>query len=101
MLLPADACCRSISGCIIYLLPLQTLENLATAPKRYSRLFVPGMSAAQVNKERTPEEAAKRAAALIKRDRARQKRITAAGIDYEYEPLAAQQPQKSKKIKFS
>lgn len=64
-------------------------------------LLVPVWCVAQVNKDRTPEEAAKRAAALIKRDRARQKRIAAAGIDYEYEPLAAQQPQKSKKIKFS
>jgi hypothetical protein len=54
-----------------------------------------------VNKERTPEEAARRAAALIRRDRTRQKRIVAAGINYEYEPLAAQQPAKSKKIKFS
>jgi hypothetical protein len=51
--------------------------------------------------ERTPEEAAKRVASLLKRDKARQKRIAAAGIDYEYEPLAAQQPQKAKKTKFA
>ena len=54
-----------------------------------------------VLQERTPEEAARRVASLLKRDKARQKRIAAAGIDYEYEPLAAQQPQKAKMTKFA
>lgn len=59
------------------------------------------IAAERVNKERTPEEAARRVAALLKRDKQRQKRIAAAGIDYQYEPLAAQQQQKAKKIKFN
>lgn len=40
-------------------------------------------------------------AALIRKDRVRAKRIAAAGIQYEYAPLAAQQPAKAKKVKFN
>jgi nucleolar protein 15 len=58
------------------------------------------IEAERVNKDRTPEEAAARTAALIRKDRARAKRIAAAGIDYEYEPLEAQRPQKARKVTF-
>jgi hypothetical protein len=58
------------------------------------------IAAQRVNKERTPAEAARRVAALVRKDRGRAARIAAAGIDYEYEPLAAQRPPKAKKIKF-
>jgi nucleolar protein 15 len=71
------------------------------ANRKFKKVPWKKIEAERVNKERTPEEAARRAAALIRRDRTRQKRITAAGIDYDYEPLAAQQPAKSKKIKFN
>ena len=53
------------------------------------------------NKARTPQEHAKRVAALLRRDRKRQERIKEAGIDYEYDGLAAALPAKAKKIKFS
>lgn len=71
------------------------------ANRRFKKVPWRKIEAERVNKERTPEEAARRAAALIRRDRARAKRIAAAGIDYSYEPLSAQAPAKSKKIKFS
>jgi nucleolar protein 15 len=52
-------------------------------------------------RERTPEEQAKRAARLIRKDRLRQKKIQAAGIDFEYDGLESALPAQSKKIKFS
>jgi hypothetical protein len=58
------------------------------------------IEAERVNKDRTPEEAAARTAALIRKDRARAKRIAAVGIEYEYEPLEAQRPQKARKVTF-
>lgn len=59
------------------------------------------VSAERVNKERTPAEAAARVAALLRRDRVRRRRISAAGIDYEYEPLSARRPPKSTKLMFA
>lgn len=53
------------------------------------------------NKPRTPQEHAKRVATLLRRDRKRQARIKEAGIDYEYDGLAAALPAKAKKIKFT
>jgi nucleolar protein 15 len=52
------------------------------------------------DKELTPEEFAKRVARAIKKDKIRQKKIAAAGIDYEYTPLQATAPQKPKKMTF-
>jgi nucleolar protein 15 len=49
-------------------------------------------------KERTPEEHAQRIAKLIRRDKQRQAKIKKAGMDYEYEPLAA--PLKPQKVVF-
>lgn len=71
------------------------------ANRKFKKVPWRKIEAERVNKERTPEEAAKRVASLIKKDKARQKRIAAAGIAYEYEPLAAQQAVKPKKTKFS
>lgn len=71
------------------------------ANRKFKKVPWRKIAAERVNKERTPEEAARRVAALLKRDKQRQKRIAAAGIDYQYEPLAAQQQQKAKKIKFN
>lgn len=59
------------------------------------------IEAERVNKDRTPEEAAARTAALIRKDKARAKRIAAAGIEYEYEPLEAQRPRKAQKTTFN
>jgi nucleolar protein 15 len=59
------------------------------------------LDAERVNKERTPEEVARRTAALIKKDKSRRRRIAAAGIEYDYEPLSEQQPPKPKKTKFA
>ncbi|KAI8463951.1 MAG: hypothetical protein J3K34DRAFT_442052 [Monoraphidium minutum] len=53
------------------------------------------------NKERTPQEHARRVASLLRRDRKRRDRIAEAGIDYEYDGLAAALPGKAKKIKFT
>ena len=52
------------------------------------------------NRERTEEQEARRIKRLIAQDKQRQQRIKAAGIDYEYEPLAASMPVKAKHIKF-
>lgn len=54
-----------------------------------------------MNKERTPQEAARRVASLIRKDKQRAARIAAAGIDYDYQPLEAQKPVKAKKTKFA
>eukprot|EP00877_Chromochloris_zofingiensis_P014444 jgi/Chrzof1/9253/UNPLg00220.t1 len=53
------------------------------------------------NKERTPEEHAARMARILRKDRQRQKKIAAAGIDYEYQGLHTQLPPKAKKVKFT
>ena len=37
----------------------------------------------------------------LKRDKERQKRILASGIEYEYQPLQAALPQKPKRIKIT
>lgn len=70
------------------------------ANRRFKKVPWRKIEAERVNKERTPHEAARRAASLIRRDRRRAAAIAAAGIDYEYEPLAAQVAAKPKKIKF-
>ena len=70
------------------------------ANRKFKKVPWKKIEAERVNKERTPEEAARRVASIVKRDQQRRKRIAAAGIDYEYAPVAAQQPQKAKKIKF-
>lgn len=53
------------------------------------------------NKERTPQEHARRVARLIRKDATRRKRIARAGIQYDYPGLQALKPPKAKKIKFS
>lgn len=70
------------------------------ANRKFKKVPWKKIEAERVNKERTPEQAARRVAALIRKDRARRAKIAAAGIDYEYEPLEAQQPAKPKKVKF-
>ncbi|PRW45663.1 MKI67 FHA domain-interacting nucleolar phospho [Chlorella sorokiniana] len=52
------------------------------------------------NRDRTAAEAEKRARQAVERDERRQRRIAQAGIDYQYEPLAAQVAPKPKKTKF-
>ncbi|KAI7838449.1 hypothetical protein COHA_007712 [Chlorella ohadii] len=52
------------------------------------------------NRDRTAAEAEKRARQAVERDERRQRRIAQAGIDYQYEPLAAQVPKKAKKTVF-
>lgn len=52
------------------------------------------------NKDRSPAEHARRVAALLRRDRRRAAKIAAAGIEYEYEGLAAALPAKATKITF-
>lgn len=52
------------------------------------------------NKPRTPEQHAKRVAALLRRDEKRKQQLKAAGIEYEYPGLAAQQRPVAKKTKF-
>eukprot|EP00798_Chlamydomonas_sp_ICE-L_P025786 gene25785-11453_t len=53
------------------------------------------------DKELTPAELAKRVARAMSRDGKRQKKITSAGIDYEYTPLKSTIPVKSKKTVFA
>lgn len=54
----------------------------------------------RVNRDRTPAEQARRQATLLKRDKKRQDKIKAAGIEYEYEGYAAKLPKQPKKTKF-
>ena len=58
------------------------------------------LSRDQHNRERTAEEEQTRVKRTIAKDRQRQQRIKAAGIDYEYEPLQAQIPAKPSHKKF-
>ncbi len=53
------------------------------------------------DKERTPDEHAKRVARLIKRDKQRQDKIRAAGLDYQYDGLEGRLPLQPKKILIS
>lgn len=71
------------------------------ANRKFKKVPWKKIEAERVNKERTPEEHAKRIASLLKKDRIRKQKIEAAGIDYEYEPLTTQQVPKPKKIKFT
>eukprot|EP00873_Tetraselmis_striata_P042735 jgi/Tetstr1/462999/TSEL_007938.t1 len=52
------------------------------------------------NEERTAEQMARRQARALRRDAARQKALAAAGIEYEYQGLAAQLPRKPAHKKF-
>ncbi|KAF6257365.1 RNA-binding domain-containing protein [Scenedesmus sp. NREL 46B-D3] len=70
------------------------------ANRKFKKVPWKKIEAERVNKDRTPEEAAARTAALIRKDRSRAKRIAAAGIEYEYEPLEAQRPRKARKVTF-
>lgn len=76
-------------------------ELFKGANRKYKKVPWKKIEAQRVNKERTPAEAAKRAAGLIRRDKERAARIAAAGIDYSYEPLAAQAAPKPKKTRFA
>ena len=71
------------------------------ANRKFKKVPWKKIEAERVNKDRTPEEQAKRVASLLRRDKQRKEKIAAAGIDYDYEPLTAQQAPKPKKIKFS
>uniref|UniRef100_A0A383WD88 RRM domain-containing protein n=1 Tax=Tetradesmus obliquus TaxID=3088 RepID=A0A383WD88_TETOB len=71
------------------------------ANRKFKKVPWKKIEAERVNKDRTPEEAAARMAALIRKDKARAKRIAAAGIEYEYEPLEAQRPRKAQKTTFN
>ena len=56
------------------------------------------IAAERHNRERTPDEAAAREAALVRRDARRQKRISELGLAYDYPAL--QKRKVAKKIKF-
>lgn len=71
------------------------------ANRKFKKVPWRKIAAERVNKERTPAEAARRVAALLRKDRARAAAIAAAGIDYSYAPLAAQRPAKAKKTTFA
>ena len=58
------------------------------------------LSREQHNRERTTEEEQLRVKKTIAKDKQRQRRIKAAGIDYQYEPLQAQIPAKSAHKRF-
>eukprot|EP00878_Enallax_costatus_P023022 GHUV01024469.1.p2 GENE.GHUV01024469.1~~GHUV01024469.1.p2 ORF type:complete len:101 (+),score=22.38 GHUV01024469.1:683-985(+) len=71
------------------------------ANRKFKKVPWEKIEAERVNKDRTPEEQAKRVARVLKKDRKRSDNIASSGIDYQYEPLRAQQAPKPKKIKFS
>ncbi len=52
------------------------------------------------NKDRTPEEHAKRVSRVLRKDQRRREQIAKAGIDYEYEGLQSQVPLLPKKTTF-
>ena len=58
------------------------------------------LSREQHNRERTAEEERLRVKKVIAKDKKRQQRIKAAGIDYEYEPLQVQTPPKAAHKRF-
>lgn len=70
------------------------------ANKRMKRKPWAKIEAERHNKERSPEEAQRRLARLIKKDGVRKKAIAAKGIEYEYEPLAAAVPKRATKTIF-
>jgi nucleolar protein 15 len=75
-------------------------ELFKGANRRFKQVPWRKIEAGRHNRERTPQEHAKRIASLLRRDKKRQQRIAAAGIDYEYDGLAAALPGKAKRIKF-
>lgn len=72
----------------------------ANANKKFRNIPWRKLERHRHERERTPQEHAKRIAKLIKRDRLRQQKIAKAGIDYEYEGLQAAVPTKAKKTTF-
>jgi nucleolar protein 15 len=71
------------------------------ANRRMKRVPWAKLEADRHNKQRTPEEHARRVTKLLKRDDKRREQIAKAGIEYEYEPLQKQVPSQPKKIKFT
>ena len=75
-------------------------ELFKGANRRFKQVPWRKIEAGRHNKERTPQEHAKRVAALLRRDRRRRQRIEDAGIDYEYDGLEAALPAKAKRNKY-
>jgi nucleolar protein 15 len=67
---------------------------------RFRRIPWEKLARERHNRERDPEEHARRVARLVARDSKRRQAIAAAGIDYEYEPLALQRPAAPKRLRF-
>ena len=53
------------------------------------------------NKERTAEEYARLAGKIVRDERAKRRKIAAAGIDYDFPGFEATLPQKAKRTKFA
>lgn len=76
-------------------------ELFKGANRKFKQIPWRKIEAERHNRQRTPQEHAKRVATLLRRDRKRRERISSAGIDYEYDGLEAALPAKPKKIKFT
>lgn len=94
-----------------FLFTQRLVVKLMPASKVHPKLFVGGNRKFRVvpwrkierrrhGRERTPEEHAVRVARLIAKDKRRQLRIAAAGIEYEYPSLAEGVPIKPHKVLF-
>ena len=70
------------------------------ANKKFHTIPQQKLSREQHNRERTAEENKLRVKKAIAKDKKRQQRIKAAGIDYQYEPLQTQMPLTSVHKKF-
>ncbi|KAL0042933.1 hypothetical protein WJX79_004263 [Trebouxia sp. C0005] len=70
------------------------------ANKKFRAIPRQKLSRDQHNRERTAEEDERRVKKAVAKDKQRQQRIKAAGIDYEYEPLQALMPATPTHTKF-
>lgn len=95
-----------------FLFTQRLIVKLMPASKVHPKLFVGGNRKFRVvpwrkierrrhGRDRTPEEHAERVARLIAKDKRRQVRIAAAGIEYEYPSLSASMPIKAQKVVFN
>lgn len=75
-------------------------ELFKGANRKFKQVPWRKIEAERHNRDRTPREHAARVAALLRKDRKRAAAIAAAGIDYEYEGLAAALPGRATRIKF-
>jgi len=86
----------------VKLVPVEKIHpRLFQAPKgRFKNIPWATIERKRHDKDLSPEELARRVARAIKKDRARQKKIAEAGIDYEYPELASLKSVKSRKVLF-